>query len=282
MRPGNGKNSDSGPAPLWLRGQPLRLLLHVVQEAAQLAPGPGHVEAVLHLADLRDLTSAVQRCRRLLDLDADPVAVQETLADDTIVGSAVRHAPGRRVPGAVDGDELAVRAVLGQQVSVAAARTLAGRLAATYGDPLPMTHGEVDRLFPTAAALADAPDAALPVPASRRRTLRRLTHHLAVGDIALHPGVDRDAAVVALAALRGIGPWTAAYVRMRALGDPDVFLPTDLGARRALEALGLPGDPRNADTTARRWRPWRSYALVHLWAGHAARQDATTLEQEIA
>lgn len=248
----------------------------------ELAPGPGHVEAVLHLADLRDLTSAVQRCRRLLDLDADPVAVRETLADDRVVGRAVRDVPGRRVPGAVDGDELAVRAVLGQQVSVAAARTLAGRLAATYGDPLPAPHGDVHRLFPTAAALADAPDAALPMPATRRRTLRGLAHHLAVGDIALHPGVDRDAAVAALSALPGIGPWTTAYVRMRALGDPDVFLPTDLGARRALESLGLAGDPRTADTTARRWRPWRSYALVHLWAGHGTGQDATTLEQEIA
>lgn len=244
----------------------------------ELRPGPGHVEATLHLTALRDLTSAVQRCRRLLDLDADPVAVQETLAADATLGAAVRANAGRRVAGAVDAHELAIRAVLGQQVSVAAARTLAGRLTSRYGTPVPAPRGGVTHLFPTVDALADADDASLPMPATRRRTLRAVAAALTDGELALDAGADRVAAERELMAVPGIGPWTAAYVRMRALGDPDVFLPTDLGVRRALVARGRPGDPRAADELARRWRPWRSYALVHLWAdpvhAHPTPQEA--------
>jgi AraC family transcriptional regulator, regulatory protein of adaptative response / DNA-3-methyladenine glycosylase II len=219
----------------------------------------GWIDCRLHLGDLRDLAAAVQRCRRLLDLDADPVAIAEQLGSDEILGVDVSAAPGLRVPGHVDGDELAVRAVLGQQVSVAAARTLVARITARYGTPLPTPSGALTHLFPTSEQLAGADDDGLPMPKSRRRTLLALARALASGDLELDPGVDRDEATQRLRELPGIGAWTAGYIRMRGLGDPDVFLPTDLGVRRALRKRGEDGvDP---DT----WRPWRSYAVLHLW-----------------
>jgi AraC family transcriptional regulator, regulatory protein of adaptative response / DNA-3-methyladenine glycosylase II len=224
-----------------------------------------HVRCQLRLEDLRDLGTAVQRCRRLLDLDADPRAVSDFLGQDRALGPLVAANPGRRVPGHVDPAELAVRAVLGQQVSVAGARTLAGRLAAGYGKPLTIPVGGVTRTFPTADLLAAADPADLPVPRTRRRALLELTAALAANTVQLGPGVDRDQVERQLLGLPGIGPWTAAYIRMRALGDPDVFLPTDLGVRRALARLGCPTGPAAAAATARRWRPWRSYALAHLW-----------------
>jgi AraC family transcriptional regulator of adaptative response / DNA-3-methyladenine glycosylase II len=232
---------------------------------AELVPADGGVRCTLRLDDPRDLAAAVARCRRLLDLDADPVAVDAALGTDALLGPLVRRAPGRRVPGAADPAEIAVRAVLGQQVSVAGARTIAGRLAARYGEPLRTSSGAVTRLFPSPTALAAVDPADLPMPAARRRALLGLATALARGDVALDPGVDRDEAEHALCAIPGIGPWTAAYIRMRALGDPDAFLPTDLGVLRSLRALGGPGDPRAASARAEAWRPWRAYAVVHLW-----------------
>ncbi|HEY6780735.1 MAG TPA: AlkA N-terminal domain-containing protein [Thermoleophilaceae bacterium] len=236
-----------------------------------------HVDCRLWLEDLRDLAAAVQRCRRLLDLDADPLAVADALGGDRLLGPLVAAAPGRRVPGHVDPHELAVRAVLGQQVSVAAARTLAGRLAAEHGQPLAAPDGTLTHAFPSAGALAALDPETLAMPRSRGRALVGLTAALAAGEVSLDPGVDRDEADAQLQALPGIGPWTASYVRMRALGDPDAFLPSDLGVRHALERLGHPGDPRSAAALAERWRPWRSYALAHLWGslGTSAPQRPT-------
>ncbi len=219
----------------------------------------GWVDCRLHLGDLRDLAAAVQRCRRLLDLDADPVAIAEQLGTDPILGPDVMKTPGLRVPGHVDGDELAFRAVLGQQVSVAAARTLAARIAARYGTPLATPVASLTHLFPSAEQLAHASGDDLPMPASRRRTMLALAHALASEDLELDPGVDRDEATQKLLRLPGIGPWTAGYIRMRGLGDPDVFLATDLGVRAALRGRGAGG----VDSAA--WRPWRSYAVHHLW-----------------
>jgi AraC family transcriptional regulator, regulatory protein of adaptative response / DNA-3-methyladenine glycosylase II len=265
---------------------------------AALAPAAGadHVRCELRLADLRDLGAAVQRCRRLLDLDADPVAIAEALGGDPLLGALVRTAPGRRVPGAVDGAELAVRAVLGQQVSVAGARTLAGRLTAALGAPLPAPDGALARrpparggapasaaspaigggapaglthAFPSAAAIAAADPDALGLTRSRARALVGLCAALADGTLDLDPGADRDEARARLLALPGIGPWTAEYVAMRALGDPDAFPATDLGVRRAVERAGLPGDPAAVAALAERWRPWRAYAVQHLWASLA-------------
>ncbi len=226
-------------------------------------PTPDHVACKITLTDVRDLTSAVSRCRRLLDLDADPVAVDELLAGDPVLAPLVAKAPGRRVPRTVDGPELAVRAVLGQQVSTAAARTCAGRLAQTRGEPVDDPDGGLRRLFPSPEALVGAEVA---LPASRRRTLAALVEALADGRLGLGPGSDRDEAVATLGRLPGVGPWTTGVVAMRALGDPDAFLPGDLGVRRGAGALGLPATPMALTARAARWRPWRAYAVQHLWA----------------
>jgi AraC family transcriptional regulator of adaptative response / DNA-3-methyladenine glycosylase II len=251
---------------------------------AALAPSGAdagdHVVCELRLSDLRDLAAAVQRCRRLLDLDADPVAVDDALAVDPLLAPLVRSAPGRRVPGAVDGAELAVRAVLGQQVSVAGARTLAGRLTAALGDPLPdgLADEALTHAFPSAQALAAADPAGLPLTRARAHALVSLCDAIAAddGSLALDPGADRDATRERLLTLPGIGPWTAEYVAMRALGDPDAFPATDLGVRKAIERLGHAGDPAAATALADRWRPWRAYAVQHLWASLAGGGDGRT------
>jgi AraC family transcriptional regulator, regulatory protein of adaptative response / DNA-3-methyladenine glycosylase II len=245
--------------------------------------GERHVECALRLADLRDLTAAVQRCRRLLDLDADPAIPAECLAEDPLLAPLVRSVPGQRVPGTVDGAELAVRAILGQQVSVAAARTAAGRLTQGLGEALPEPDGGLTHLFPTPAAIAAADPALLGElravgPDRRRETLRALARLLADDALALDPGSDRAEVCAQLLALPGIGPWTAQYVAMRALADPDAFMPSDLGVRRALEALGRPGDPRAAAAVAERWRPWRAYALQYLWGSLAAGAPASVAD----
>lgn len=228
------------------------------------------VHLTLWLTDLADVTAAVHRCRRLLDLDADPVAVGEVLGADPVLAPLVGQRPGLRSPGAVDGAEQAVRAVLGQQVSVAAARTLTSRLVAELGTPLPdelrrPEFPDVTHTFPGPEALAGSSLEGLAVTGARRRALRGLAEALADGTLRLDVGVDRRQARDELLALAGIGPWTAAYVSMRALGDPDVMLATDLGVRRAVERLGG-SSPRDVEAMSERWRPWRSYALHHLWA----------------
>jgi AraC family transcriptional regulator of adaptative response / DNA-3-methyladenine glycosylase II len=218
-----------------------------------LTPRDGYVQAALQLADVRDLAPAVARCRRLLDLDADPVAVDETLSADAALAPLVMKEPGVRVPRAVDGFEIAVRAIVGQQVTVAGARRVLGRLVRS-GEP-----------FPGAATLAELPDAAFAMPAARRDTIRALARAVADGELVLDEGADRAATEAALRGIPGIGAWTAGYIAMRALGDPDVFLPTDLAVRRAAGRLGLPTVPAALDEYARRWRPWRSYAVLRLW-----------------
>jgi AraC family transcriptional regulator of adaptative response / DNA-3-methyladenine glycosylase II len=233
------------------------------------APDRGWLDCRLRLTELRDLTTAVHRLRALFDLDADPQAVAEQLGADGVLGAAVAARPGLRSPGHVDPHELAVRAVLGQQVTVAAARTLAGRLAQRYGAPLAEPSGGLSTLFPTAAALAEADPADLAMPVARQLALRGLCAALAEGAVRLDPGADREQAAAELLALRGIGPWTVGYLRMRALGDPDVFLPGDAGVRHGLARLGQPGDPKSAARAAAAWAPWRSYAVHHLWAGPA-------------
>jgi AraC family transcriptional regulator, regulatory protein of adaptative response / DNA-3-methyladenine glycosylase II len=258
------------------------------------------VECSLALSDLRDVTAAAQRCRRLLDLDADPCAISGFFAGDPVIGPLAAGCPGRRAVGAVDGNEIAIRAVLGQQVSVAAARRLAARLVAQCGTPLPASvdvagfcdpagrgaqadvvpladGAGLTHVFPDAATIAGLDPATLPMPLARGRALITLASALASGAISLDPGADREEAGARLVALPGIGPWTAGYIRMRALSDPDVFLPGDVGVVRALGRLtaGEPGiNGAGADggplpgslSAAERWRPWRSYATHHLWA----------------
>ena len=227
-------------------------------------PAAAGVVARLRLTSLRDLPAAVSRCRRLLDLDADPSAVDQALGTDPALAPLVAGAPGRRVPGSPDAVETAVRAVLGQQVSVAGARTLTARLLAATGTPLPEPVGTLTHVFPRADALVHADLAAVGLTGARCRAVRALAAAVAGGAVTLDPGADRDDARRALLAVPGVGPWTAALVALRGLGDPDVWLPGDLALRRSLAALG------SSDAEAAiRWRPWRSYAVQHLWA-HAA------------
>jgi AraC family transcriptional regulator of adaptative response / DNA-3-methyladenine glycosylase II len=231
-----------------------------------LTPAADHVRAELRLDDLRDLTAAVQRARRLLDLDADPRSVADVLGRDPLLRPLVRATPGRRVCGHPDGHELLVRAIVGQQVSIAGARTLAGRLVARYGKPLDRTDGGLTHRFPTPDALAEADLADVGLTTARARTVLGAAAAIADGSLVIDPGVDRDELRARLVALPGIGPWTAEYVLMRAVGDPDAFLASDLGVRRALDALGVASDARAATLHAEAWRPWRAYANVHLWS----------------
>ncbi|RLK13690.1 DNA-3-methyladenine glycosylase II [Micromonospora sp. M71_S20] len=272
-------------------------LPHGPGEAA-LTPADGHVTATLRLTDMRDLAPAVARCRRLLDLDADPTAVDGTLAADPALTGVVAAEPGIRLPRSVDGFEMAVRAIVGQQVSVRSARTTLTRLLTHLRPPAPTPDpagvdqevwapGERSREpepldrpaegagsgegagwlrgFPSAEEVLGVPDEVFGMPAGRRETIRGLARAIADGSLDLAPGGDREESVRRLLALPGIGPWTAGYVAMRALGDPDVLLPTDLAVRRGAAALGLPDAPTTLDTYADRWRPWRSYAVIRLW-----------------
>jgi AraC family transcriptional regulator of adaptative response / DNA-3-methyladenine glycosylase II len=195
--------------------------------------------------------------RHLFGLDQDPALVTATLATDPTLGPLIAARPGLRVPGTMSGFELALRAVLGQQISVAAARTLAGRITTHLGAPLPpgLTSAPLTHLLPTPAAIAAAGADVFPMPRSRIRTLQGLA--------AADPRLDAPEDADALTDLWGAGAWTAGYVRMR-LGDPDVFLPTDVAVLKALGRLGLTLDD------APRWAPVRSFATLHLWASLAS------------
>lgn len=232
------------------------------------------VAAELRLADWRDMGPAVRRVRRLLDLDTDPLAVDAVLGADELLGPLVADTPGLRVPGSTDAFETLVRAIVGQQISVAGARTVVGRIVAAVGDslPAPLAAPGLTHVFPTAAAVATIDPAALAMPQRRRRTIVDAAQRVAASDIDLGAGCDRAATRAALLDVAGIGPWTADYVLLRGLGDPDVFLPTDLGAVHGATAIGI--DHRQLATLAGRWAPWRSYALHHLWAAAATRPDA--------
>ncbi len=236
-------------------------------------PGQAHVLLRVRLTGLRGVGQVVSRCRQLFDLDADPQAIAAALAADEVLAPLVAARPGLRVPGAYDGFELAVRAVLGQQISVPAASTLAGRLAMRHGTRLGAAAtgsarptgpgGPLALLFPGPADLADADLSGLGFTTGRQVTLRMLAAACAAGRLNLGPGADLAETAARLAELPGMGPWTIAYILMRAAGDPDAFPGSDLGLRRAMKRLGCePGH-------AARWRPWRAYAALHLWSAPA-------------
>jgi AraC family transcriptional regulator of adaptative response / DNA-3-methyladenine glycosylase II len=227
--------------------------------------GGAQVLLRVRLTGLRGIGQVVSRCRQLFDLDADPQAIAAALAADEALAPLVAARPGLRVPGAYDGFELAVRAVIGQQVSVPAASTLTERLAARHGtrlDGAAGPAGPLSVLFPRPADLADADLAGLGLTTARQATLRALAAACAAGRLNLDPGADPEETAARLAELPGVGPWTVAYILMRT-GDPDAFPGSDLGLRRAMQRLGL--EPGRAD----RWRPWRAYAALHLWASLA-------------
>src|SRR5450631_608400 len=231
-----------------------------------LRPTPDHVGTEIWLTDQRDLTSAISRCRWMLDLDGDPEAVDAALSQDPVMAALVASNPGRRVPRTVDPAEFAVRAVLGQQVSTAAARTHAGRLVLAHGDLVSDPHGGLTHLFPTPDVLAAMDPSDLAMPRSRRRTLMGLVEALAQGRLDLDLGADWREARARLSVLHGFGPWTVESIAMRSLGDPDAFIAGDLGIRLAAEKLGMPSTPKTLTDHSHHWRPWRSYAVQYLWA----------------
>ena len=231
-----------------------------------LQPVDSHIQCTLRLEAMADLTSAVRQCRRLLDLDADPLSVVEVLSKDRRLSRIVSKRPGLRAPGAVDGTELAIQAVFGQQVSLAAARTLTSRLVTAHGDVIKIADPVLTHLFPNADQIAAADLSKLGIPATRQATLRGLATAVAGGGLSLDPGADRGDVRRQLLALPGIGEWTAGYIVMRALGDPDTFLPGDLGIKKAGARIGLGSSPRAIAEHATAWRPWRTYATHQLWA----------------
>jgi AraC family transcriptional regulator of adaptative response / DNA-3-methyladenine glycosylase II len=230
-----------------------------------LTPNPDHVRSLLVVDDFRDLSAAIARCRRLLDLDADPEAVVEALGSDADLHALIAKAPGQRIPRTVEEPELALRVVLGQQVSIKAARTHVGRLVAAYGQPVTDPAGGLTHVFPAVEELAGIDPVHLAFPEARQRSLAALIAALADGRVVLHPGCDWNRAREQLTALPGIGPWTTETIAMRGLGDPDAFPATDLGVRLAAKQLGLPENGRALTERSSRWRPWRSYATQHLW-----------------
>lgn len=221
------------------------------------------------LTRLADLTPLVARVRRLFDADADPIGIDEALAREPALTASVRAAPGIRLPGAVDAPELLLRALVGQQISVAAARTQLARLAAACGTPVePGQHG-LTRLFPTPAQVAEHGRTALVGPRTRVENIVAIAEQLADGRLELNWGDDPEDQRERLVAVRGIGEWTAGYVAMRVLGHPDVLPTGDVALRAGAARLGLPNRPRELAAWGAGVSPWRSYASLHLWRAAA-------------
>lgn len=225
------------------------------------------------LADVADLAPLVARVRRLLDLDADAAAIDAVLSADPALAPSVAARPGLRVPGAVDAEEIVFRALVGQQISVAAARTALARLTEALGETvaldIPGASGDaapgLTHLFPTAAAIAEHGREALRGPARRIDAIVGAARALADGSLTIDVGESRDDLEQRLLALPGIGPWTAGYIALRVLGSPDILLTGDLALRQGAARLGLPSEPRALAAYGARWAPWRSYAGLHLW-----------------
>jgi len=233
----------------------------------------GRVRLRARLARLGDLSTLVTRARRLFDLDADPLAVDEALSRHPALAPLVAACPGIRVPGAADPHEMLIRAMVGQQITVAAARTALSTLTAELGETVEGFEGTT-RLIPSAAAIAERGHDVLRGPAARIRAIVGAAAALADGSLALTPGDDGVEQRAALLALPGIGPWTADYVRMRVLGDPDVFLPGDVAVRSGAAAAGLPSEPRVLADWAAGTAPWRSYLTAHLWRAVPPKRSA--------
>ncbi len=224
----------------------------------------GRLRLRARLTQLGDLPALVARARRLFDLDADPLAVDAALSAHPELAPLVARIPGIRVPGAADPHEMLIRAMIGQQITVAAATTALSALTAALGETV-SAHEGTDRLFPTMAAIAEHGHEVLRGPAARIRAVTGAAAALADGSLTLSTGDDGIAQRAALLAMPGIGPWTADYVRMRVLGDTDVCLPGDVAVRSGAAAAGIPADPKAFDAWATRAAPWRSYLMAHLW-----------------
>jgi len=214
------------------------------------------VRCTARLSAISDVSTLVSRVRRLFDLDADSVAIDSALSRDPVLAGLVAGVPGIRLPGTVDADEALFRTLVGQQISVAAARTVLGTLTRELG---------TDGLFPTAEQFAERGHEVLRGPASRVSTIIGTAEAIASGDLALDLGMPADEFQAKLQAMPGIGPWTAGYLAMRVLGNPDVLLASDLVILQSAAALGLPATTRSLSEHSARWAPWRSYAGLHLW-----------------
>ncbi len=224
------------------------------------------VDTAITLEHASDLDAAIAQCRRLLDLDADSRAIDTALTADPALTETVRARPGLRIPGAADGAEMLIRAVLGQQVSVAGAQTAAARLVHAADDRLAAPVGELTHLFPTARAVADLGPDVIAGPRRRAQAVCAAAAAIANGSLVVDPNLTTADLTADLVTRPGIGPWTAGYVAMRLLGDPDVLLTGDLVLRAGAGLLGLPTAPRALAEYGTRWRPYRSYAGMHLWA----------------
>ena len=240
-----------------------------VRIRVDLDAGAGAARAHIHAVDASCRADLLRRVRRMFDIDRDGCIIDAALACDPGMAADIAARPGVRVPGAFDGFETAVRAVLGQQVSVAAARTLAGRLVDRFADDA-RDHGQATRAFPPAEWLAGADLRDFGMPQSRCDTLQRLAVAAVAGDIDLEGRMDKRELVPALRALKGIGPWTAEYIAMRCTHDPDCFPAEDLVLRREMGG-DVALSAAQARTHAERWRPWRSYAVIRLWQRAARR-----------
>ncbi|MGH9049566.1 MAG: AlkA N-terminal domain-containing protein [Acidimicrobiia bacterium] len=228
-------------------------------------PGDSHLVLSVDLPQLGGLIHVVEQARRIFDLGADPGVVAGTLRQDEDLAPLVTARPGLRVPGGWDPYEVGVRAVLGQQVSVAAATNLAGKVASAFGEAVDTGDPALTRLFPAPATLVNADVAAVGMPLARADAVRNFAAAATGGDLALDGSRGLDPLVAELEAIRGIGPWTAQYIAMRACAEPDAFPSGDLGLRRAAGNGAGPISPAGLESRAEAWRPWRAYAAMHLW-----------------
>jgi len=229
-------------------------------------PGEGReIPVTIRVDDPADLPRAINHCRTLLDLDADPAAIDAVLSTDPTLAPAVAAMPGLRVPGAVDGPEILVRAMLGQQVSVAGAQTAATRLVLAADDRLPSPDGPLTHLFPTPAAIAELGPGLIAGPRRRALAICGAAAAMAEGSLTVTADRTTDVLTADLVSRPGIGPWTAGYVAMRLLGDRDVLLTGDLVLRAGAALLGLPATPTALAARSANWRPYRAYAGMHLW-----------------
>ena len=242
-------------------------VIEVLQGIKEITPKASHLLMRLHLPHCDNMIDVVERVRRMFDLGADPLRIAEHLHKSLPLSPRLDRLPGLRVPGAWDGFELAVRAILGQQVTVQGATTLAGRLVQAFGTPVDVETPELTHLFPRPEVLADANLSNIGLPRARAATIRALASAVARGDLELDASQGLDEAVACLCAIPGLGEWTAHYIAMRALGEPDAFPSSDLGLRRALgNGAGLL-PATEVVRLAEAWRPWRAYAAMYLWLG---------------
>lgn len=244
-----------------------------------VTPESAAVRVTAHLEDLADLPALLSRVRRLFDLDADPGTYDAVLASHPSLTASVAAVPGIRLPVTLDPAEMVVRAILGQQVTVAAARTALTRLAATLAEPLPaalaLAVPGVTHLFPLPATVASAVHDVVAGPLTRRNALATACAAIAAGDIPLGPDATRESLTSSLEAIKGVGPWTSHYVALRVLGSPDLLLTGDVAARSGAAALGLPGDAKGLADASVAFAPWRSYLMMHLWRAAAQAPSPT-------